>query len=123
MSRRRTVTWLVGLRGLALAVGCGQPDQTSPSVPPPARPSIPSLTVGPVLDDGRLRVGGSVQMTLTTNVTADSVRWTIADTSIAVVSATGLVTGRGVGESGLVVRVFYERVGLLTAVLPLRVVP
>ncbi len=106
-------------------VSCFHSDQTQgPSSPAPVPPTPPvTLIVSPVLDDGRLRVGGSVQMTLTTNATIDSVRWTIADTSIAVVSPTGLVTGRAVGESGLTVRVFHERVRQISAVLPLRVMP
>lgn len=67
---------LLVVAGLLFQVSCSHADQTQgPPSPAPVPPTPPvTLIVSPVLDDGRLRVGGSLQMTLTTNVTIDAVR-------------------------------------------------
>ena len=101
--------WMTLLAIMALA-GCS----TGGSISPDHRDSIPasiptSITLSPRLDDGTMRVGKSVQMTLTTNIPpAYSVTWWVTDTAICVVSAGGLAQGLKLGSAKLVAEILWD---------------
>ena len=92
-------------------VGCSTgSDEIATNPPPiPPTPSIITTTLSPRLDDGRLRVGASVEMSLTTNIPPSyTVTWVAADTTVFSVSSTGLAEGRKAGSSSLAVDVVYD---------------
>lgn len=88
--------------GVVLSVGCSAKGQEFPTDDGSTRASPPvTITVGPPLDDGRLRVGTSVQVSLVTNIPDFTVSWAVGDTAIATSSSTGLITGWKTGSTTL----------------------
>ena len=90
--------------------GCSTEVGISPGDPdPPIRPQPILMTLSPRLDDGTMRVGKSVQMTLTTNIPpAYSVTWWVTDTAICAVSAAGLAQGLKLGSAKLVAEILWD---------------
>ena len=90
-------------------VGCSTKIAEILTPPPPPTASIITITISPTLNDGRLKVGASVQMSLTTNIPPTyTVAWVAADTAVFSASSTGLVEGRKVGSSSLTTEVVYD---------------
>ena len=91
-------------------VGCSATSEEIPTDPPLILATPPIVvTLSPRLDDGRLRVGASVQLLLTTNIPPSyTVTWVAADTTVFSVSSSGLAEGRKAGSSGLTVEVVYD---------------
>src|SRR6185437_4603675 len=90
--RRFTVLRAVGAVGVvALALACKSRDATGPS-------AVASVTLTPSASTD-VEVGGTQQLAATAldakgnALTGQTVAWTSSDTTIATVSATGLVTG------------------------------
>lgn len=97
---RATLTWL------AAALGCRGVEALTPPPPPPGAPTVASISVSPSLLD--VVVGDTVRLTATARdstgqVVADaSVSWASRDSTVASVSAAGLVTARAPGVTQIV---------------------
>lgn len=96
--------------GVAAAIACGAPtDMTSRALPDfgdearIVRPKVVTVTVSPVSSNAYL--GGSVQYVATARdgdglvLRPNAWKWSSSDTTIAVVTQTGLATGRALGNA------------------------
>jgi hypothetical protein len=91
---------LAGAASVALA-SCSSGDPATPPPPPPPGPKVTQVTLTP--SSGTLQPGTTIQLTATAEDSAGAtvytaISWASSDTTIAVVSSTGMVTGRAVGQ-------------------------
>ena len=103
MTRHRTLIRLsAALAGVALVWACGGDSPTAPPTPEPARPA--TVTVSPATAD-LTALGATVQLTAEVRdqnarvMAGATVTWSSADTSVATVDASGLVTAVGNGTA------------------------
>lgn len=99
---RRNVIRIAALSLTALSpVACGEKQIVTPAAPPIALPKVVSISLS--LSDSLVLVAQPVTVTAVARDSAGStpvgrtLRWTSSDTAVAIVSASGVITGRGVG--------------------------
>lgn len=116
---RRAAARLAIAAGVVLVAGCRERSLTQPV---PGAPTVMRVVVGPAPDT--IAVGGSVQLTATVYDSAGAVLtgrvvdWTVADTSVATVSASGLVSGAAFGVDSVIATVEGRQGGARVAVFP-----
>lgn len=106
-SRRAGLLLIAGLLGL----GCGSDPPTPGPSPPVAPPPLLPMAVRLVPDSAVLEVGDSVRFTVQVkNVdTTGGFLWGVLDSSVAVISANGVVRGVATGRTQVVVRPSSDR--------------
>lgn len=121
--RAWTVAIPIALTLVACSGGKSSPPPTNPTPPPPVTPTVTSVTVsGSGCTGGACsgQVGGSVQLAAsaqlsdnTTQTVTSQAQWSSTNTTVATVSASGLVTFRGAGVADITA-VYQGKLGGLT---------